>query len=341
MQEFDTSNLWLRDEPVIVRESMAPTGFAGGPGFSVSASGTLAYATLKLSEARLAWFDTEGREVAKVPIEPAPYIDMELSPDDRRVALVRKVAGAKTDIWIGDLERGVVARFSQEQVSGEDPHWSPDGTRIAYQLSNQGPQWFVVRAVDGSSEARVFLQSDPTYKNLSGWSPDGRSLVYASQDPETRFDLWVLPLGGDKEPRLYLRTPFMELGGSVSDDGRWIAYWGNESGHGEGYVQPFPNQGVRYQVTKGGGRVGRWLSGGKQLVFWLRSSPTSVQIADVIPGEEFRLGPARTFCVLPRDQIVTRLTSDGERILSLVPAGEPAPNSITVVLDWAEGLQTN
>ena len=59
----------------------------------------------------------------------------------------------------------------------------------------------------------------------------------------------------------------------------------------------------------------------------------------MIPGEKFRLGPARRFCVLPRDQIVTRSTHDGKRILALVPAGEPTPNSITVVLDWAEGLE--
>ncbi len=61
----------------------------------------------------------------------------------------------------------------------------------------------------------------------------------------------------------------------------------------------------------------------------------------MIPGEEFRLGPARTFFVLPRGQLATRITSDGKRILSLVPAGEPVPNSITVVLNWAEELEKN
>ena len=33
--------------------------------------------------------------------------------------------------------------------------------------------------------------------------------------------------------------------------------------------------------------------------------------------------------------------SDGKRILALLPVGERAPNSITVVLDWAEGLGKN
>ena len=133
----------------------------------------------------------------------------------------------------------------------------------------------------------------------------------------------------------------MEYGGKVSPDGRWLAYWGNESGRAEAYVQPFPDPGIRYQVTKGGGVPGRWLAGGSQLAFWSKSSPTTVQVADVIPGDEFRLGPARRLFVLPRDQIETELTSDAKRILTLVPAGEPAPNSITVVLEWAEELEKN
>jgi Tol biopolymer transport system component/tRNA A-37 threonylcarbamoyl transferase component Bud32 len=337
-QEFDTSSLRLGDEPVIVRQSMALTGFAGGPGFSVSSSGTLAFATLNLQDTRLAWFDREGREVTKVPMDPAPYTDMQISPDDRRVALVRQMSASKSDIWIGDLERGVVARFSQEPGSVTFPRWSPDGTRIAYQVGEMGPESFVIRSVDSGPEARTILQTDPNYKVLSGWSPDGGSLIYASQDPETRFDLWVLPLDGDQEPWPYLKSPFMEFGGPLSPDGHWIMYWGNESGHGEGYVQAFPDPGIRYQVTKGGGRARRWLAAGTQLVFSSKPNPTTLQVADVIPGQEFRLGPARTFGILPRGELATRITNEEERILSLVPAGDLLPNSITVVLNWAEEL---
>ena len=131
----------------------------------------------------------------------------------------------------------------------------------------------------------------------------------------------------------------MEGGGIVSPDGRWLAYGGNESGHWEGYVQPFPAPGVRYQVTKGGGFVVRWLRGGKQLVYWERASAGILKIADVLPGDEFRLGPERVFCVLASGQIETHISSDGKRILSLLPAGDAAPNSITVVLDWTGELE--
>jgi len=341
VQRFAMSSLPLEGEPVIVHESMAGSMAAGCPGFSVSADGTLVYATFKLRETRLAWMDADGHEVAGVPIDPAPYSQMDLSSDGRSVALVRTVNEFQSEIWIGDLERGVMTRFSREPVQCEFPRWSPDGTRIAYTISDGGPQSIVVRSVVNPLEAEILLRSDPKYKRLDTWLPDGRSLLYASQDPETGYDLWMLPVDGDREPKACVRTPFREGGGRVSPDGRWLAYGGNESGTWEEYVQPFGTPGARYQVTKGGGVGVRWLRGGKQLAYLPVSSATTVKIADVIPGDAFRLGPERTFCELARDQIATRITSDGERILSLLPAGEPAPNSITVVLDWAEGLGEN
>jgi len=339
VQRFDASSRRLAGAPVTLRESMAPTGYSGGPGFSVSANGTLAYTTLRLPEARLAWFDAGGRETASVPIDAAPYTDLDVSPDGRRVALVRRLSGARSEIWIGDLERGVATRLSQEPLNCEDPHWSPDGTRIAYLVNDLGPQWIVVRSVSGTSEAETFLQSDPTFKDLSQWSPDGRALVYASQDPETRHDLWLLPLEGDRKPHAYLKTPYIQVEGRISGDGRWMGYRSNESGQFEGFVQTFPTPGHKYQVTKGGGLVGGWLRGGSQLAFWEAASPTTVRIADVIPGEDFRLGPPRTLFVLPPDQIETRWVREGERVLSLLPAGRPPTNSVTVVLDWASGLE--
>ncbi len=42
------------------------------------------------------------------------------------------------------------------------------------------------------------------------WSRDGRFLVYAEIDPNTKRDIWVLPLqtGVERKPLLFLRTEF-------------------------------------------------------------------------------------------------------------------------------------
>jgi Tol biopolymer transport system component len=336
-REFDASRLELGETSLNLRGSFTGTRQAGGPGFPVSREGTLAYARLKLTDTRLAWFDAAGHEVEQVPIEPAPYVSLSLSPDERSVALVRKSSATRSDIWIGELERGVVSRLSQDEGVADDPHWSPDGTRIAYELNDQGPESIVIRKVDGKGE-ETFLESDPEYKNIGGWTPDGKSLVYDSQKQETGFDLWVLPLQRNAQPKLYLETPFLEFGGSVSPDGRWLGYISNESGRTEAYVQPFPDGGARYQVTKDGGYFAKWLDEGRKVVFVSNSSPDSFQVADVIPGGTFRLGPAHAVA-LPSNPIWWNVANDGKRVLALMPSGVPVPNAITVVLHWERALE--
>jgi dipeptidyl aminopeptidase/acylaminoacyl peptidase len=39
------------------------------------------------------------------------------------------------------------------------------------------------------------------------WSPDGRLIVFQNGS-KTGFDLWLLPLDGDRKPAPYLQTDF-------------------------------------------------------------------------------------------------------------------------------------
>jgi Tol biopolymer transport system component len=72
------------------------------------------------------------------------------------------------------------------------PHWSPDGTRIAFTGNRVGrpSQIYVIPAAGGSPEV---VGSDAYEADVS-WSPDGKSLLFARG-----------ALGGDKaQPGLYI-----------------------------------------------------------------------------------------------------------------------------------------
>ena len=71
------------------------------------------------------------------------------------------------------------------------------------------------------------------------WSPDGRFLLYQEVDPQTGWDLWALPMSGDRTRIAIANTSFEERGGQFSPDGRWVAYQSNVTGPFEIYVQPF------------------------------------------------------------------------------------------------------
>jgi hypothetical protein len=50
----------------------------------------------------------------------------------------------------------------------------------------------------------------------------------------------VLPLAGDRKPKIVVQAAMDQPGGEFSPDSRWLAYESSESGRFEVYVQPFP-----------------------------------------------------------------------------------------------------
>ena len=53
------------------------------------------------------------------------------------------------------------------------------------------------------------------------------------------WNLWVLPLDGDRKPWAFLETD--SRNGQFSPDGNWIAYQSTEAGPDEVYTRPFPS----------------------------------------------------------------------------------------------------
>jgi len=243
---------------------------------------------------------------------------------------------------MADLERGAVTRLSYDTGENSSARWSPDGTRVAYTAGPAGSgQRIVVVTVGAGSATESFLERDPAFKWVSGWTPDGRSLVIVRQEAVTRRDIWILPLDGDHTPRPYLVTPYVEENARVSPDGRWMAYNSDESGRMEVYVQAFPDAGAKYQVTTRGGFNRGWSSDGRRLFFAGVGDPGRASAAEVLPGSEFRLRRARV-AVHVQDNIFDAARARGEeKLLLLLPARPLPPQTITIVQNWPSMLVKN
>jgi Tol biopolymer transport system component len=115
-------------------------------------------------------------------------------------------------------------------LNGYAPHWSPDGTKIVYQLRNG--------ASDPPDLGNVFvhdLSSGQTTQltdlelSAAGWwfmsprfSPDGREVIFhlpRDSYGTTKFDLWSVPVTGG-EPALVLRNALFPM---VLPNGEGIA----------------------------------------------------------------------------------------------------------------------
>jgi len=100
-------------------------------------------------------------------------------------------------------------------------------------------------------------------------SLDGKNVVFTTTKLGTLiFDIWTLPLEGDKKARSYLHSGFNNIQPQLSPDGRWLAYATNESGMYQIVVRTFPDpNGGRWQVTANGGMEPRWRNDGRELYY--------------------------------------------------------------------------
>ncbi len=177
------------------------------------------------------------------------------------------------DIWLLDGTR--MSRITFDAARDELPLWSPDGTGIVFRSIRTGSGDLYYKRMSGGDAPEPLVVSEQ-FKAPSSWSADGRFLLYASIDPQTGADLWVLPMEGDRTPWVFLKTPFREVGGVFSPDGRWVAYHSNESGRPEVYVRPFVPPGATGTSADGGSGRTAGVHGGRHLSRMAAGRPGAV-----------------------------------------------------------------
>ncbi len=348
-QRFDASGGRLVGEPVPIGDAPPPSVFDGGAATSVSLNGVLIHAGSTPPITELVWLDRAGRETGGIPLPAGAYSNPSLAPDGRWATVTRFDASTSSDLWLVDLRRGVTTRLTFDgRVSlgwgmAVPVVWSPDSTRVAYCYGQSGVYDMYQVAVSGMGHPEPLLQSDVVWKLPLAWSPDDRYLVFTQDDEASVYDLWLLPLRGERTPVPYLRTPFDEDFAAVSPDGRWLAYASDETGTPEIYVRSFPAPGEKYRVSTSGGQIAQWSRDGRELLFFSLSGyyfgVGPVYAADVETTPTFRAGTPRLLFT-PRPDISGLVaTADLSRFLATVPADGTAPASITVTLNWQAALE--
>jgi len=322
-QRFDPRRLRLEGDPVAIADAPEFSNLDADPVVSASRNGRLALLRSVPPDARLALLDRTGATRARYDLPPAPWLVLSASLDARRA-----VVANGGDLWIVDLARSVPMRFASTPATDLSAVWSPSGDRVAYVSSHAGRQEITIAGLDGQGE--VVPTTDDAFKTVNDWSRDGRYVVFGTQNAVTKFDLWLLPLQGDRKAVPYLRSPATEQTSRVSPDGRWLAYSSSETGRSEIYVQSFPRPGRKVRVSLEGGGYPLWARGGRELIYWNGQAMVSVPVQ---AGEEFRPGPPQPLFNVSADCTGLDVVADGERFLVSL-AAETRPRDIRIVLNW-------
>jgi serine/threonine-protein kinase len=343
---FDVDRLSTRGTAVPVLSNISYASTFGFAQLDISRTGTLVYRRSPAQAPRVAsWIDRSG-ETEPFLVQPGSYLSPRLSPDGRRLALAMTDGGAMiTSVFEPAFGRTTRLAPVPGSLSGI---WTGDG-RFLVIASRKGLHW--MRADEPS---RLTPLTGATAIQVPwSFSPDGTRLAYYEHDPSSAFDLWTIPITESDgrlsagEAELFLRTSSFETYPSFSPDGRWVAYGSGEYGGWEIYVRSFPRSdapGVR--VSEGGGRIPRWLTGTRELLYRtddhrLMVVPYTVKNGAFVPGK-------------PREWTSERLAdtgvinnfdvdSDGKRVLALLPVDRDEDrrrrNQVTIVLNFNEEVR--
>jgi Tol biopolymer transport system component len=329
-QPFDFRRKELVGERVQLAAQVVVDGF-GAARFSVAANGTLALLEGS-AERQLTWLDRAGKRIATVG-QPGLWGSTRLSPDEQRLAVVRRESQALTvDLYLWDLARRTETRFTFDPGNDGAPIWSPDGSRIVWFSDREGEQNLYVKAASGAGQDELLWRSAYAKTPLS-WSADGRFLLFREQNPQTRGDLWVLPMEGGRQPWPWLNTPAIEGTAAFSPDGKWIVYASDESGRYEIYAQAFapstPASGGKVPLSTNGGVTPQWRRDGRELYY--RSPDNKLIAVDVTLGAQVKAGTPRELFSLVSN---FEAAHDGQRFLVAASAVDTSVPPFTVVLNW-------
>ncbi len=291
---------------------------------------------------QLLWFDRDGKQGDAVMPETLAYHDPAFSRDGKKLALAIENNGL-ADIWVIDLDRKTKTRITFGPEYSAYPLWSPDGQSLIFGCGPSGRFNICRKAADGTGNAEKLLATPDGQEVPYSLSPDGRYVAFMKASPNTKasWDIWALPLFGDRKPFPVVATAFTDAAPAISPDGRWIAYNNNESGRMEVYLQPFPSGSGRWQVSTGGGDSPQWRRDGKELSF--RGGDRTMMVVDVNgAGSSPQLGAPRSLFKLrtvPPQIGPYAMFPDGSKFLVNTIGIQSTTEPLTLVTNWTADLE--
>lgn len=273
-QPFDVDRLEFTGDAVPVMSDVPWNSRSALSNFSVSEQGTIV-CPRAVAAAHFVWVDATGKKLGTFGnsfalsggIGPQPLAVSRQR--DRVVLAVNDHRAGLASIWIQGVTRNTITRATFDPAEERNPVVSPDGSRVFFASDAASAGWDIYEAPLDASEPPKLLVSAPNAQIPDDISPDGRFLLYMSNQNQTatKQDLWILPLTGDRKPYPFLATPAQDHNGVFSPDGKWIAYSSDLTGSEEVYVRPFPGPGAARPVSVERGASPRFSADGRTIYF--------------------------------------------------------------------------
>lgn len=130
--------------------------------------------------------------------------------------------GNHADIWVLDPNSGEARNVTADSYEDFEPALSPDAEKVAYGSFRRGVYEIWVAGIRGAKQFRLSISGDAWHPS---WSPDGRSIVFATPNALCVYDLEnaqsrVLVRGAFDEPSwMPANQTIIAVGYLKGDDG--------------------------------------------------------------------------------------------------------------------------
>ncbi|MBD3297626.1 MAG: protein kinase [candidate division Zixibacteria bacterium] len=345
---FDLSTDTLAGTPFPIAEQAHFNGRFNNHEFSVSNNGALVYLSggtrAGLSILRI---NRQGHILDSIGGRDH-YINLRMSPTGNRLAVaIADEESSNADIWIVDLVRDVTSRLTFDSTGEFQAVWSPAGDRVAYVSASAGSYKIYTKAVSGTGEPQLVLDTTIMVRPAD-WSSDGRNLLCRiRRESSTEDKAIIVPINPDGTPTEDSPYDLVDSPGDVdvgtfSPDGRWFAYASSETGRMEVYVRPFPGRGGKWQISSNGGDLPIWSEDGSE-IFFLDNSYERIMTAKVDgSGTSLEVGQVTS---LFRHSFFSSMSpydvdQDGQEFVVISDLKSIDQGHMRVVLNWNAGIST-
>lgn len=331
-QAFDAGLDRLTGDPVVVASQPIEPGPSVRFAAFTAGGRVLAYRPRFAPASRLVWFDRKGLRRESVGLANQSYRFPALSDNETKLAAMRDDVLDASGLWWFDLQRRTAPERLTRGVELMSA-WSPDGERIIYSAPRPEGWSLLEQRIGTPGDARTLLAgATPVAK----WIRDVTRELLLFQGPEG--DLWVLPLGGEREAYRLIQTPGVETHARLSPDGRWLAFSSTDANETRVYVTTFPEPTERWLVSPAGGSDPQWRRDGREL-YYIAPDDTLMAV-EVGTEPTFVVGAATELFDARFDQRSRAFGSayapaaNGERFL-VAETSEPAEPYLVVTQNWA------
>ena len=256
--------------------------------------------------------EDKSKKEEPLPLKPArkvefntdqgTWLSLDISPDGQTI--VFDLVG---DLYTVPIAGGEAKKLTSGMAFNGQPHYSPDGKKLAFISDRGGAENVWIADADGTNPKQLSQDEQSEFASPT-WTSDGNYVIAAreTQFPIGAFELWMYHIRGgggvqitkshtkpDSKPREWLNT----VGASPSTDGRFLYYASRQTPLGF-YNVTFPlSQITRRDLTTGdedpvtdapGSAMRPLISpDGTLLVFATRyETETGLRIRDLKNGEE-------------------------------------------------------